>query len=383
MSKKLSAVLMTVLSMQLSAGPLMDREAFDNSNSVTEWFDKMEDVDLGASDMIIELGGSTSCNFHAYKKDASDTTDGMKKIGKFIPENPAGNPNTEVAYFNFGRMVGAPSVYQKAVSYVADKNAVAKFLKTMSNSKVGAAQRKNCEYLKSKMTKDSSKLEGALKDKFSGEKKDLNKDYYTSSGINQSKKVPQFLKQGTVKPTEKLMSLDTKLLSSEYKGVEKELAHQLFHIFIADILFGQYDRWSGSNFIVKYKPESKEVSFFAADNGGTYMIAGYTTQHLKAIKENWFSRYYKPTMDKLVALNSFLNDKSSEFEGFKDKIEFAKALGFKFSQMNGSDAPAKSTEHQLGVFKTNLGKLLEKYNADVAVAKKKGKEEDAYLPLVD
>jgi hypothetical protein len=148
-------------------------------------------------------------------------------------------------------------------------------------------------------------------------------------------------------------------LGHGYKGDAVQLAREFSVIMTLDVIFRQWDRYSGGNVVIA-KDDAGMAHCYATDNGG----ADVSSRLDRNI--GLFSRYDRRTIDGLKALSAFLKDPASGLFGYTDAETFVVDLG-----LYRQHSPADYVDR----LKSNLDFLLQHISG---VEARHGA--DAYLP---
>jgi len=144
-----------------------------------------------------------------------------------------------------------------------------------------------------------------------------------------------------------------------YAGDALQLAREFSVIMTLDIIFRQWDRYSGGNVVIA-KDDAGVAHFYATDNGGAD-VSSRLDRNIAL-----FSRYDHRTIDGLKAVLAFLKNPASGFLGYTDAEAFVVDLG-----LYRQHAPADYVNR----LKSNLDVFLQHVSG---VESRHGA--DAYLP---
>ena len=305
-----------------------------------------------------EISGSTSVNLKIHKIDPTDSK-GVKSYGTFMGLNDSGNPNTEIAYFQLAAIVGIDNLYRPAVRYHLGLKAQDEFKKLMLATKfTGKTRNLNKDFLLKEIAKNKL-LDGALKAKkddtaieFENSVKTsrltkklvLNTDFPFLKALSASEAQPRKGEKNTI--------------MKDYIGDEYELSKQFSHQLTLDVVFGQYDRFSGGNVVIE-KDEAGVAHFVSSDNGGADVVVS------KAIAEKvarMFSRYDKNVIAVIKDMNQFLKGEKPEFLGYTSPQTFVVDLGlyYRFSAERYVKALIENTDVLLNAVNENQKKFGDK-----------------------
>jgi hypothetical protein len=140
--------------------------------------------------------------------------------------------------------------------------------------------------------------------------------------LDEAQPLARFLKADQPQPTGRAMSLP----GIPGQSTELELARELSDIFVIDALANQRDRFSGGNLQAIAVPDrtGTRVQFVSYDNGDA----------LDRDERKWIDLYLKlvtrfdrSLIEKLFALETFLQQRAGEFQGFGNETDLQHALG--------------------------------------------------------
>lgn len=331
------------------------------AKETTKWMANWRGVDLDSPDFVLdELSGTTSVYMKAKKADPTKA-DGFKAYGTYMSNNEAGNPYSEIAYFNLAAILGYDHIFRPAVRYSLGPRAKQAFQFLIESTDItGEIRLRN----KDRILQDlalSEPLNGAIKAK----KLDSNIAYdeiadipAPDNGIPQvTNPIIMALQAQNAQPVagQKLQLLEG------YEGDALQLAREYSIIMTLDVVFQQWDRYSGEN-VVLAKDDLGVAHFYSTDNGGAHLKPN-ADEVLRNI--SWFSRYDRNTITQLRELYRFLVTPSRGFLGYKDAKVFVVDLGL----YDGRDA------EYVSLLRRNLKLLLDRVTQ---VNRDFGR--DAYLP---
>lgn len=254
-------------------------------------------VDLeNSSNYNYEISGTSSVNMK-FKPKSSGTA------GSFVTRNEAANPNTEIAYSRLAEMMGVDQLFRIAVPYKLKSVGVSIFQDLiengLSNGKIHGKMRvDNAHNILGKMNSNPSSLLGCLKEK-SG---DTYAADVLANGTTPNSRHPLFadLQAKYPKPTNGNYNLGNGYWTDRAKG-----AREYSILFTFDVIFGQWDRYSGGNITYKIVDGTKEVKLFSTDNGGADYWGNSVSWGQK--QAGWFSRYDQTLINNLRVLDRFLS----------------------------------------------------------------------------
>ena len=143
----------------------------------------------------------------------------------------------------------------------------------------------------------------------------------------------------------------------DYIGDEYELSKVFSQQLTLDVMFGQYDRFSGGNIIIE-KDEEGVAHFISSDNGGADVVVS------KSISEKvarMFSRYDRNLIAVMKDLNHFLKGGKPEFYGYTSPQTFVVDLGlyYRFTPERYVKALIENTDALLNAVNENHKKYGE------------------------
>lgn len=312
-----------------------------------KWMKKWRDLDLEDTNQYIfpEISGTTSVNLKIGKIDLNDTN-GYKSFGSFVTVNEAANPNAEIAYFNLAVILKADHFFRPVMRYELGDRAKQEFKKILENAVLKGKMRNENKERILKAINNEGNLLGCLKAKkeeFTTELEDMvGTSWLNRDKILKTHTVLKFLQAKNKQPS----PLEKIALLAGYTGNALDLAREFSIILTLDVVFGQYDRFSGGNVVIM-KDEKGLAHFYATDNGGSDVVN--SVRHAQVTTEI-FNRFDRKVILKLKELYQFLNDPSVGFLGYTNAETFVVDLGLYFN-----NSPAK----YVAALKTNLAVLLQ------------------------
>jgi hypothetical protein len=337
----------------------LQRQGKPLASETTKWMKKWRGVDLDNPVFKLnELSGSSSVYLKVRKPDPTDK-DGYKAYGTFASSNASGNPYTEIAYFNLAAVLGYDHIFRPAVRYALGARARQAFKFLLQNTVIPVGNRLENKIHVLQDIATGKPLKGCLKAK----KLDTNMAYDAIADIKnnlprKNNAIIAALQAGNTQPS----SSQKLTLLSGYKANLLQLAREYSIIMTLDVIFQQWDRYSGAN-VVLAKDNAGIAHFYSTDNGGATLEKN-TTQVVHNLKN--FSRYDRKTIQQLRALYVFLVTPSKGFLGYKNAETFVVDLGL-YDNL-------KPTEY-VAILKQNLRLLL---NQVANVERQFGNK--AYLP---
>lgn len=309
--------------------PLLERVAATRALSAetVKWMERWKGMDLEDTSLyqFPELSGSTSVNLKVERRDSTDPK-GSKSLGTFVPRNGAGNPNTELAYFNLAVLMGVEEYFRPATRYELGPRAQEKFRQLINQARITNKHRleNKAKILAAMAT--GQLLKGCMK------AKKLDSEIVYDEFVNyrlpgnggpRSEHPLYALVQAT---SRKPRAGQTINLKSRVVADELEISRQLSILMTFDVIFQQWDRYSGGNFTLALGPSGK-AQIYATDNGG----AGITREPNRVERNlGYFSRYDKALIDKLAQLRQFLREPSRGYFNYTNAEEFVVDLGLYF-----------------------------------------------------
>ncbi|NOT80202.1 MAG: hypothetical protein HOP07_14505 [Bacteriovoracaceae bacterium] len=222
------------------------------SKNTKKWMKRWKNVDLDdlSTFQFKELSGTTSVNLKIHKIDPTDPK-GTKSYGTFLGLNDSGNPNTEIAYFQLAAILGVDHLYRPALRYYLGAKAQSEFKKLLLSAEFSGKMRNlNKEFLLKEIAKNKP-LEGALKAKKDESSIEFESAVMTarfSKKLILNNKYP-FLKALSANEAQPRKGEKNTILK-DYIGDEFELSKEFSNQLILDVIFGQYDRFSGGNVVI-------------------------------------------------------------------------------------------------------------------------------------
>lgn len=245
-----------------------------------------------------------------------------KPIGAVLPENTATKISGEIAAFHLGRALGIGPLYQEGVYYYLTGANLEAFRGIIPDAPFsGKWKEQNRLSVLEQIRKSPQGIDTVFK-KFGTKPVDYPglvnaaANRFNGAHILQGSRTPfgQFLDCKGPQPSKSVVVTANKGTATEY-----EMATQLSSIFLIDALTQQWDRFSGGN--LQTITENGKVRFAANDNGGTWS-SSWTQRFLSIV-----SRFDRNVAQRILALDDFLNRRSSEFLGLRSETELAQALG--------------------------------------------------------
>lgn len=289
-----------------------------------------------------EIAGTTSVNVKIHKLDSTDPK-GYKSRGSFVARNSAANPNTEIAYFNLAAIFGVDYLFRPAVRYELGPIASESFRQLLVATPVKSLKQKNKDRILAEIAKGAP-LKGCLKAKKPDSARELEEIGLGSP--NRNHPIIQMIQASSPQPR-KGSSLQ---LSRRYIGDEYELAQEFSILLTFDATFGQWDRFSGGNVVMRLDATGR-AHFYSTDNGGADFSS--TSQRVEKTL-SYFSRFDRATIESLKLLYRFLEAPQTGYLGYTDARAFVKDLGLYFEL---------SPDTYITRLKRNIGLVLARANA--------------------
>ncbi|MBK6697392.1 MAG: hypothetical protein IPG50_35155 [Myxococcales bacterium] len=282
-----------------------------------------------------EIGGSS---LYAY------VDEGAKRHGLWIPPNASTWIVEEIFAFNLSRLFGHGDWAGPASRLTLNGTGSAAYKKMIEGMNVRGIQACNKDHQLKYMAQNPNYFVGIYKeflpDTKVGDVKGLVKD----DGLNASHAVAKFLSNGSRQPTSDAVYLIAKggtyeIITREDAGYEAakashtaestelEVAQQLNHMMVVDVLNGQRDRYGlGTNMNIFIEKTKGTFRLALIDNGGG--SAGIPTKYINDFK-NKVTRFDPALAANVTGLDDFLNKKTAtSFKNFQDEDSLKRALGY-------------------------------------------------------
>lgn len=309
--------------MKIDSYPILDKlesQGRTVSAVTKDWMKKWRGMDLDSADYDFkELSGSTSINMKIRKLDPSDPQ-GYKSRGSFVPLNGAANPDTEIAYFNLAAILGYDSAFRPTARYELGPKASASLKSLIEHASIHGRDRVENRGNILHEIASGKPLRGCVKAK----KLDSSRPY--DEMVNPS--APDNGAPRSTNPVVRALQVDspepqngaTLDLGHGYKGDALQLTRELSVVMTLDVIFRQWDRYSGGNVVVA-KDDAGAAHFYTTDNGGAD-VSGRLERNL-----GLFSRYDRHAIEGLKAIDAFLKNPASGYLGYTDAEAFVVDLG--------------------------------------------------------
>jgi hypothetical protein len=288
-----------------------------------DWMEKWRGMDLDSAQYDFkELSGSTSINMKIRKLDPSDPK-GYKSRGSFIPLNGAANPDTEIAYFNLAAILGYDSIFRPTVRYELGPKASSALKTLIEHTSIHGSDRIENKGNILREIASGNPLKGCVKAKKLDSARAYDEMVNPSAPGNgaprSSSQIIMSLRVESPAPKSGI-TID---LGHGYQGDALQLAREYSVIMTLDAIFRQWDRYSGGNVVIA-KDDAGVAHFYATDNGG----ADVSSLQARLIRNiELFSRYDRPVVEGLRALDAFFKNPASGFLGYTDAEAFVVDLG--------------------------------------------------------
>ena len=226
---------------------------------------------------------------------------GDEKLGKWLPRNSAGNPESQVVSYQLGRFLGMSELVVPSAYYKVDGAALSAFEKFLQGAREkNRWRRENRDLNLAAIAQNPSGLMGVFTPYLEPKSEEVvGLANPSANTINSADPIARFIRaDGPVPSASRRMSLRGINGGSE---CELELARQFSQIMVLDILTGQWDRWSGGN--VEATTDGSRVYFVARDNGGANMSGPGTFAKYSRIVTR-FDRTQIQRVERLVQLLS-------------------------------------------------------------------------------
>jgi hypothetical protein len=303
----------------------LEKSGVNLSDNTKKWMKRWKNMDLEDSSLFKfnELSGTTSINLKIHKIDSTDEK-GIKSLGSFLTKNEAGNPVSEIAYFNLAAILGVDAIFRPAVRYELGPSASLSFKNLINKTPIKGSMRIKNKKNILQLINSGSPLLGCVKAK----KSDFSIGYDVMIKINgrnpngtlvSSHPISELIQAKNRQPQKEKRLL----LKSGYTGDEFELSREFSLILTLDSVFGQYDRFSGGNIVIE-KNKDGEAHFVATDNGGAYIVGS-----LNSVKKTLelFSRYDRNAINKIQEFYNFLINPVVPFLGYTDPEKLVVDMG--------------------------------------------------------
>ncbi len=348
--------------MKIESYPILDKlESLGHEVSAVtkDWMQKWHGMDLDSDEYAFkELSGSTSINMKIRKLDPTNPQ-GYKSRGSFVPNNGAANPDTEIAYFNLAAILGYDSAFRPTARYELGPRASSALKSLIENASIHGSDRLENKANILREIAGGQPLKGCVKAKKLDSSRAYDEIANPSAAGNgaprSSNPVIAFLQVGD--PQSK--SGATLDLGHGYKGDALQLAREYSVIMTFDVIFRQWDRYSGGNVVIA-KDDAGIAHFYATDNGGAD-VSNRLDRNI-----GLFSRYDHKVIDSLRELDAFLKNPASGFLGYTDAEAFVVDLGL-YRMHSPSDYVAR-LRNNLDYFLAHVSSVESRHGADTYLA---------------
>ncbi|MEP6810102.1 MAG: hypothetical protein ABI992_07650 [Chthoniobacterales bacterium] len=351
--------------MTIDGYPILEKLLAQGStlSAVTQdWMKKWRGLDLDGPEYDFkELSGSTSINMKIRKLDPSDPQ-GFKSRGSFVPLNGAANPDTEIAYFNLSAILGYDSVFRPTVRYELGPKASATLKSLIDHASIHGGDRVQNKANILQEIASGRPLRGCIKAKKLDTARAYDELVNPSAAGNgaprSSNAVIHSLQVENPQPKSGV-PID---LGHGYTGDALQLAREFSVIMSFDVIFRQWDRYSGGNVVIA-KDDAGAAHFYATDNGGADVSS---LEARLARNLGLFSRYDHRTIDGLKGVLAFLKDPASGFLGYTDAAVFVVDLGL--YRLHPAADYVERLKSNLDFFLQHVSAAETKHGADVYLA---------------
>lgn len=298
------------------------------SKETKKWMNRWVGVDLeGPGFLYDQLSGNTGIYLKIRKINRTDLVDGHTAYGTFVTFHGPSNPDAEIAYFNLAAILGHDNIMRPAIPYTLG-NKGTKGFKTLLKKELAIADPTSRRPVRIKRLLnwlETPPLRGGLK-----AHKPISSITYQSFvdtppgaiyGVPlETNPIVMALQASNPQPIagRKIQ------LKTGYTGDLLQLAREYSIIMTLDAIFQQWDRYSNTGNIGLAKDSANIAHFYMTDNGGSDMSEepADVTRNL-----SYFSRYDRPSIQKLKQLYLFLLKPERGFLGYKNAEKFVVDLG--------------------------------------------------------
>ena len=228
---------------------------------------------------------------------------GNEKLGKWLPRNSAGDPESQVVSYQLGRFLSMSELVMPSAYYKLDGAALSIFQKMLQSSReTNRWRRENRDLNLAAIAQNPSGLTGVFTPYLEPKSEEvIGLANPSANTINSADPIARFIRaDGPAPSASRRMSLRGIKGGNES---ELELARQFSQIMVLDILTGQWDRWSGGN--VEAATDGSRVYFVARDNGGASMSGPGTFAKYSRI----VTRFDRDQIQRLERLVQLLSDR--------------------------------------------------------------------------
>ena len=228
---------------------------------------------------------------------------GNEKLGKWLPRNSAGDPESQVVSYQLGRFLSMSELVMPSAYYKLDGAALSIFQKMLQSSReTNRWRRENRDLNLAAIAQNPSGLTGVFTPYLEPKSEEvIGLANPSANTINSADPIARFIRaDGPAPSASRRMSLRGIKGGNES---ELELARQFSQIMVLDILTGQWDRWSGGN--VEAATDGSRVYFVARDNGGASMGGPGTFAKYSRI----VTRFDREQIQRLERLVQLLSDR--------------------------------------------------------------------------
>lgn len=328
------------------------------AEGTVKWMEKWREMNLEDTSLFQfnELSGSTSINLK-IEKIVTKEDGGLKGYGSYVARNGAGNPNSEIAFFNMAAILGFDHIYRPAARYELGPVAAARLRALMESTKIRGSDRlENKTSILSKIA-SGNPVKGCVKAK-KNDNVTLDEIASPSTPPNGAPRsnhpIIALLQASNAQPTKgKALTL-----KSGWIGDEFELAREYSIIMTLDSVFQQWDRYSGGNVVIQ-KDKEGHAHFYATDNGGADLGSKTSWEERNL---GWFSRYDRDSVAKLREIRDFLKEPTKfadGYLGYTDPKAFVTDLGLYFEMT--PEVYVERLRRNLDLFLVKVDAVVGKY----------------------
>jgi hypothetical protein len=290
----LALLLVIIVSRTISAADLSSE--LQTTPQDAKFAELMSKLDLNADGIRLSYkDGGTSVGLKIDQ--------GEEKLGKWLPRNSAGNPESQVVSYQLGRFLGMSELVMPSAYYKLDGAALTTFQRFLQGVReTNRWRRENRNLNLAAIAQNPSGLMGVFTPYLEPKSEEaVGLANPSANTINSSDPIARFIRaDGPVPSASRRMSLRGIKGGTES---ELELARQFSQIMVLDILTGQWDRWSGGN--VEAATDGSRVAFVARDNGGANMSGpGTFTKYSRIV-----TRFDRTQIERLERLVTLLSDR--------------------------------------------------------------------------
>ena len=298
-------------------------------------------------------GAGTSVYVHLYLRTEADVdgNDPYELRGAILPDNSATSPLGEVFSYNLARALGVEEISAPAAHLQLAGRGFQEFRRILQNEsfRKGSHKENNRQDLLEKI-RDGRSISYVFKP---WDSKPFSVDeLVTSNRLNERHPIARSIKADQPQPGNDSIQLEAQ---NDSRSAAVDFARQLSAIMVIDMLTGQWDRFSGGN--LEAVVDDGKTTLVAYDNGGTFSWSEKRFQNYKT----YVTRFDKDVAARVLAMNDFLSDRSSEFLGFTSEDDFKREMGMDKSRVSWSKFKVRLSE-----VASHISDCLERYGPDKA-----------------